>query len=70
MNMKAVMIQQLMNALLMFLSPEVMKKGLDGLLDIIEDAVINSETEMDDVIVLNLCNQVRRAFDVADNDAL
>lgn len=70
MNMQAMMVQQLVNALLLFLNPEVMKKGLDSLLDVVEESVTRSETQIDDVVVLSICNQVRRAFDVPDNDTL
>ena len=70
MNMQTMIVQQLVNALLLFLSPEVMKKGLDSLLDVVEESVIKSETKIDDMVLLSICSQARRAFDVADNDAL
>ncbi len=68
MNMQTLMIQQLMSAMLVFLPPEVLKKGLDALLDMIENAVGKTENTVDDIVVLGLCQQIRRAFDVPDND--
>ena len=70
MNMKAMLVQQLMGALILFLNPEVLKKAMDSLLDIIEESVTRSETQLDDVVVLGICAQVRKAFNVPDNDAL
>jgi hypothetical protein len=61
-------IQQLMSALIIKLDEATIKKGMDLLLDVIEEAVERSETTMDDTIVLPLCNQLRKAFDVPDND--
>ena len=70
MNMKAMLVQQLMGALILFLNPEVLKKAMDSLLDIIEESVTRSETQLDDAVVLGICAQVRKAFNVPDNDAL
>ena len=50
------------------MSPEILKKGLDGLLDTIEEAVGKTENTVDDIVVLGICQQIRRAFDVPDND--
>lgn len=66
--MKAMLIQQLMAILLGMLSPEVMKKGVDALLDVVEDSVENSKTGMDDIIVLPLAATIRKTFDIPDND--
>ena len=68
MNMQTILIQQLVNVLIMSLSPEVLKRGLDGLLDLAEMSVVKSENRLDDAVVLGLCQQIRRAFDVPDND--
>ena len=68
MTMQTLLIQQLVNVLIMSLSTEVLKKGLDGLLDLAEESVMKSENMLDDAVVLGLCQQIRRAFDVPDND--
>ena len=67
-SMQLWFIQQLISALLIKLDEKTIKTGMDALLDIIEDAVENSDTPMDDAIVLPLCDQIRKAFDVPDND--
>ena len=68
MNLQTILIQQLVSALVVMMSPEVMKRGLDALLDTIEEAVGKTENTVDDIVVLGICQQIRRAFDVPDND--
>ena len=68
MNLQTILIQQLVSALVVMMSPEIPKKGLDGLLDTIEEAVGKTENTVDDIVVLGICQQIRRAFDVPDND--
>ncbi len=68
MNLQTILIQQLVSALVVMMSPEVMKRGLDALLDAIEEAVGKTENRVDDIVVLGICQQIRRAFDVPDND--
>ncbi len=68
MTLQSVLIQQLLAALITQLSPEVLKMSLDKLLDIIEEAVGKTENTVDDILVLGICGQIRRAFDVPDND--
>lgn len=68
MNLQTILIQQLVSALVVLMSPEVMKRGLDALLDAIEEAVGKTDNTVDDIVVLGICQQLRRAFDVPDND--
>ena len=68
MNLQTVLIQQLVSALVVLMSPAILKKGLDALLDTIEEAVGKTENTIDDIVVLGICQQIRRAFDVPDND--
>ncbi len=49
MNLQTILIQQLVSALVVMMSPEVMNR-------------------VDDIVVLGICQQIRRAFDVPDND--
>lgn len=67
-SMQMWFVQQLVSALIIKLDEKTIKAGFDGLLDIIEDAVVKSENTMDDAIVLPICDQIRRALDVPDND--
>lgn len=50
------------------LSPETLKRFADAGLDAIEDAVAKSESTWDDMVVLPLCQQIRDAFDIPDDD--
>lgn len=58
----------LITVVLKMLSPEVLMKVADRLLDAIEDAVKDSENKIDDMLVLPLCGKVREAFQIEDND--
>uniref|UniRef100_A0A6M3MBI8 Uncharacterized protein n=1 Tax=viral metagenome TaxID=1070528 RepID=A0A6M3MBI8_9ZZZZ len=58
----------LLPGLLKVLRPEVLKKSVDAMLDVIEDSVEKSANKVDDIVVLPLCALIRRTFDVPDND--
>lgn len=58
----------LMNAVLGMLTPELLKKFADMLLDFCENFVLGSASPVDDKIVLPLCAAIRAAFDIPDND--
>jgi len=66
--MKAMLLSNLINVVLGMLTPEMLKKFVDLLLDFIEDTVQNSENKLDDAIVLPLCKLIRATFGVPDND--
>ena len=66
--MNKIIIQQMVSLLLGMVSDDLIKKGIDKLLDIIEEAVEKSETDYDNIIVLPLCKLIRNTFDVPDND--
>lgn len=67
MPLKPLLIQQLIAAVMLLLSPEVLKRAVDALLKVIEDAVVRSENKLDDVVILALCRQIRLAFDIPDD---
>ena len=50
------------------LDAEVVKKGLDAMLDAIEDYVASTPNKYDDALVGGLCKTVRSALDIPDND--
>jgi len=50
------------------LSPENIIKYGDRLFDFIEDAVVSSETTIDDITVLPLVKALRNALSIPDND--
>lgn len=66
--MKEMLIKQLVTVLLSMLSPEMLRKAMDALLDIAEEAVEKSETKVDDSIVLPLCSLIRSTFNIPDED--
>lgn len=66
--MKAQMLQLLFTALMTFFNEELMKKFADTLLDFVEDFVAGTNSKIDDMLILPLCNRVREAFDIEDKD--
>lgn len=46
----------------------VFKEMADAMLDWLEDKALSTDTKYDDMIVIPLCNTVRAAFDIPDND--
>ena len=58
----------LLPAMLKLLKPEILKKAVDALLDVIENSVEKSENKIDDIIVLPLCKLIRDTFGIEDND--
>lgn len=67
-SMKTMLIQQLVSVLLSMMTADVMKKAVDAMLDVAERAAIGSDSTLDDAIVLPLCRQIRKTFDIPDND--
>lgn len=65
---KVILIKALVETVLTFASPTLMKQVADGILDLIEDTVINSQNKMDDMVVLPLCQRCREVFNVEDDD--
>ena len=46
--------------------PELLKKGIDAFLDVIESAVEKSETKIDDTLVLPICKLIRSTLKIED----
>lgn len=67
-NMKAQLLQLLFSALMTFCSEEMLKRVADTLLDFVENFVEGTKSPIDDMLILPLCNKVRRVFDIDDND--
>lgn len=66
--MKEKIIGMLIGVVLDFLSPKQLVEFADMALDFIEDKVAESGTTLDDKIVLPVCNLIREAFNIPDND--
>lgn len=65
---KAGLITMLINLVLQMLTPDLLKKFADMVLDFIEDSVADSSNKWDDVTILPMCNVIRATFDIPDND--
>lgn len=61
-------INLLMPTLLALLPDDIMKIGLDKLLDSVEDAIAKSPTKVDDALVLPILSALRVKLQVPDND--
>jgi len=66
--MKTNLLVSLINALMSLLSPELLKKFADMVLDFAEDFVLGTKSSIDDMIVLPVCKAIRSAFGIEDND--
>lgn len=66
--MKAQLLTMLIQALMAVLTPELIKGLMDKVLDFIEEKVIGSASTVDDALVLPLCDTIRAAFNIPDED--
>jgi len=57
-----------MQILLRLIDEDTLKKAVDALLDVIEDKVNESKTQIDNITVLPLCKLIRNTFNIPDND--
>ena len=64
--MTAVVVTQIISMLLKFVTPDVLRRGLDAMFDTIEEAVENSPNQWDNLIVLPLIRTARAALNVPD----
>ena len=66
--MKAMLLKYLVDMVLALLTPDLLKKFIDMVLDFVENTVAKSDTKVDDEILIPLCNLLRATFNVPDND--
>lgn len=66
--MKEKLFVMLVQTMLTFLNEDMIKSGIDALLDVCEDAIEKSETKVDDKILLPIIEQVRNTLNIPDND--
>lgn len=66
--MKAQILTALVEVLLRILSPELLEKFADMVLDFAENFVLGTANTVDDRIVLPLCGLIRTTFGIEDND--
>ena len=66
--MKSLLLSTLIQTLLLLIDSVVVKKLLDEFMDKIEDYVMNSKNQIDDVVILALTAKVRAELAIPDND--
>ena len=66
--MFATILSKVIEILLQLLSPELLKRFADMILDFAEDYVLGTKSEIDDKMILPLCALIRKTFDIPDND--
>lgn len=65
--MKAMILAKLISLIVGMLTPALLKKFADMVLDFVEDYVEGTESTVDDAIVLPICNMIRTAFDIPED---
>ena len=66
--MQQILITQLIKVIMSMLTPELMRRFADMVLDFVENYVEGTKSTVDDRIVLPLCNLIRTTFDIEDNE--
>jgi hypothetical protein len=66
--MQAKLIVKVISMLLSLLTPELLKAFADMVLDFAEECVIGTASKVDDKLILPICDLLRAAFDIPDND--
>jgi hypothetical protein len=54
--------------MLSLLTPELLKKAADMVLDFAEDKILGSASEIDDKLVLPVIELIRETFNIPDDD--
>ena len=67
-GLKGFLLKRLIKILLKSLGPQISKEGLDVLLDWLEAKVIETDNDVDDMVVLPIIEMIRESFDIPDND--
>lgn len=68
--MRYAILSRLLHELLKALTPEVMIRAADALLDVAEQAIEDSETKVDDRVLMPLINMIRIAFNIPDDNEI
>jgi hypothetical protein len=66
--MQAKLLMLLIQILMSVLTPKLIRRFADIVLDFAEDFVIGTKSTVDDRLVLPICEQIRIAFDIPDED--
>ena len=66
--MKTFLLTQAIKLFLSLLTPKMLVKFADYVLDFIENFVIGTKSEIDDKTILPLVKMIRTTFDIPDDD--
>jgi len=66
--MKAQLMAMLVGLIMKLFTPELLRSFLDMVLDFVENKVEGTASKVDDALVLPLCNMIRSAYGVPDDD--
>ncbi len=66
--MKTYLITQLVKLIIGLLTPKLLRQFVDTLLDFVEDFVAGTKSEIDDAVVLPVCNALREILNIPDDD--
>jgi hypothetical protein len=66
--MKAQLITMLIGMVMKLLTPELLRSFLDMVLDFVEAKVEGTKSTVDDRMILPICDMIRSAYHVPDND--
>jgi hypothetical protein len=66
--MKAQILTALVEVLFRVLTPDLLEKFVDMILDFVENKVAGTASPVDDKIVLPLCKLIRTTFNIEDGD--
>lgn len=67
-HMQNMLIAQLVSVRLGMLTPDLLKKFVEMLLDFVEKQVLGTASTLDDKIVLPLIETIRKTLDIQDED--
>ncbi len=66
--MKTYLITQLVKLIIGMLNAKLLRQFVDTLLDFIEDFVAGTKSDIDDAIILPVCNALREILNIPDDD--
>lgn len=65
-NMREQLLMTLVSTFMSLLTPDLLRKFADNVLDFIEEYVEGSKSTVDDALVLPICTLIRTAFNIKD----
>jgi len=66
--MQSLVIKKLLEVIIATASEAILKALAEAVIDVVRDTVVESENQIDDVIVLPLLDKLEEAFDLDEDD--